>query len=633
MTLPTNRVLNYVYDDLSRTTAVNTTTSAGTQPVASSFSYAPYGAVTQMTMGNNLVEQRSYNPRWQVTSLGVGSLLILGYDYGSGSGVNNGNMLSQTIGNLGASQSYGYDGLNRLRMAVEGGTALPSGGCPSGVTWCEQYGYDRFGNRNVNSYAGLAEPVVTPNPTTTFPNNQISTASYDAAGNQTGALGMPGTLSYDAENRQVNVTLNAAFLGISESYTYAYDGDGQRVSRSLSALGMTSTYVYDAGGTLAAEYRNGNLWKEFLYGAGRLLMVQDAVQGASFLSVDALGSTRLVTNASGNVVISRHDYLPFGKEVPVALGGRNAVAGYANPQASVQPADERVLQRFTGQEEDPETGLQYFQARYYSGAQGRFMSPDPLGIFAANPGNPQSWNQYSYVLNNPLIFTDPTGTDCVYLDDEGSGVEEIDHNSSQAECNSAESGGYWVNGYVGNGSWVTIDYENNLISSLSVLSNGAWGISVASQNTTWGAWELGQQASFGSDYLSMGLGEPTAGPANNGNQNNTGSERLERLKNCALGYYGIDPLSVAGLASSSKWALIAAGAGGVPKVVPDALGMRVIMLPGSSRFTSLLSMISVASGGGTLRAVANFGSKWAGPIAIASAVIDATAIGVCTASN
>jgi hypothetical protein len=100
-----------------------------------------------------------------------------------------------------------------------------------------------------------------------------------------------------------------------------------------------------------------------------------------------------------------------------------------------------------------------------------------------------------------------------------------------------------------------------------------------------------------------------------------------------LGYYGIDPLSVTGLAGASKWGLIAAAAGGIPKAVPESLGMRVIMQPGSSGFTSALSILSAASGGGALRTVANFGSKWAGPIAIASAVIDATAIAVCTASD
>ena len=111
-------------------------------------------------------------------------------------------------------------------------------------------------------------------------------------------------------------------------------------------------------------------------------------------------------------------------------------------------------------------------------------------------------------------------------------------------------------------------------------------------------------------------------------------ERLERLKNCALGYYGIDPLSVAGLSSDAKWGLIAAAAGGIPKSWASGLGLRVIMQPGASEYTSALSMLSLATGGGgALRTVANFGSKWAGPIAIASAVIDATAIGICTASD
>lgn len=126
-------------------------------------------------------------------------------------------------------------------------------------------------------------------------------------------------------------------------------------------------------------------------------------------------------------------------------------------------------------------------------------------------------------------------------------------------------------------------------------------------------------------------------PANNGTQQpSQTSERLQRLKNCALAYYGIDPLSVSGLASNGgKWGLIAASAGGIPKAIPEGLGLvRTIRPPGSSSFTSVFSILSAATGGGgALRTVANFGSKWAGPIAIASAVIDATAIGICTASD
>jgi RHS repeat-associated protein len=62
----------------------------------------------------------------------------------------------------------------------------------------------------------------------------------------------------------------------------------------------------------------------------------------------------------------------------------------------------------TQKERDVETGLDYFGARYYASAQGRFTSVDPLGA-SGRPGNPQSFNRYSYTLNNPLRFVDPTG--------------------------------------------------------------------------------------------------------------------------------------------------------------------------------------------------------------------------------
>jgi RHS repeat-associated protein len=66
---------------------------------------------------------------------------------------------------------------------------------------------------------------------------------------------------------------------------------------------------------------------------------------------------------------------------------------------------------FTGKERDLESGLDYFGARYYGSSMGRFMSPDaPVD---QHPEDPQSWNLYSYVRNNPLSNTDPTGNyDC-----------------------------------------------------------------------------------------------------------------------------------------------------------------------------------------------------------------------------
>jgi RHS repeat-associated protein len=74
----------------------------------------------------------------------------------------------------------------------------------------------------------------------------------------------------------------------------------------------------------------------------------------------------------------------------------------------------------TGKERDSESGNDYFGARYYGSSMGRFMSPDPSGAAFSDPGNPQSWNMYSYVQNNPLNSVDPDGLDCVYIGSGGS---------------------------------------------------------------------------------------------------------------------------------------------------------------------------------------------------------------------
>lgn len=80
--------------------------------------------------------------------------------------------------------------------------------------------------------------------------------------------------------------------------------------------------------------------------------------------------------------------------------------GY-NDGTTVQQADKTSM-KFTGKERDAETGLDYFGARYMSSAQGRFTSPDPL-LSSGRPDDPQSWNRYGYVGNNPLRYTDPFG--------------------------------------------------------------------------------------------------------------------------------------------------------------------------------------------------------------------------------
>ena len=93
--------------------------------------------------------------------------------------------------------------------------------------------------------------------------------------------------------------------------------------------------------------------------------------------------------------------MPFGEELGAGTGGRTAGMGFSN-------SGDNNRKKFTGYERDNETGLDFAQARYNSSTLGRFTSPDPFSG-SMSPGDPQSFNRYAYVGNNPLTHTDPTG--------------------------------------------------------------------------------------------------------------------------------------------------------------------------------------------------------------------------------
>jgi len=98
---------------------------------------------------------------------------------------------------------------------------------------------------------------------------------------------------------------------------------------------------------------------------------------------DSLTGTSLVTSVSG-ASLGTIKYTPFGET-----------------RSGSVPTDKK----FTGQRLDA-TGLYYYNARYYDATIGRFISPDTV---ISNPSSSQAFNRYSYVLNNPLRYNDPTG--------------------------------------------------------------------------------------------------------------------------------------------------------------------------------------------------------------------------------
>jgi RHS repeat-associated protein len=119
-----------------------------------------------------------------------------------------------------------------------------------------------------------------------------------------------------------------------------------------------------------------------------------------WLVADQLGTPRMVIDKTGSLSgVRRHDYLPFGEEIVPDSNWRTEERGYL--------AD-TVRQQFTGKERDDETGLDYFEARYYSSVQGRFTGFDPT-MASFKRVNPQALDRYAYALNNPLRNVDRNG--------------------------------------------------------------------------------------------------------------------------------------------------------------------------------------------------------------------------------
>ena len=315
-----------------------------------------------------------------------------GYSYihgGAAGTTNNGNIkqITQTFGSTTINTNYAYDSINRLCNAAENGSGA-AGSCTAAFvspSWQQRYDYDAQGNRTITA-STLAPTSYT---ASTFnASNRITNSgfTYDDRGNLNG---MPGSTStdkffFDAEDRQITycptTTVACADNASGGNRTiYGYDAEGKRVTKQ-SLVNGNVRYIYDGHGNLALE--DGAV---------------TPVIGITYLTRDHLGSVRV----SSGSVLERHDYLPFGEEISVSSGNpRFEIAGYG--------VDQVARQKFTGKERDTETGLDYFGARYMSSAQGRFTSPDtPLAY--SSPDNPQTWNLYSYVGNNPLRTVDLDG--------------------------------------------------------------------------------------------------------------------------------------------------------------------------------------------------------------------------------
>jgi RHS repeat-associated protein len=300
---------------------------------------------------------------------------------------------------------FAYDSVGRLR---QGTVVTPA------QTNVQHYVYDAFGNLLSITVDGSPQEVLASaidqntnratNSSACPPSSSCFAGAFDEAGNQT-AFGSTQYL-YDTENMVGELSSS------SRHSFYIYDTGNQRIATVDYGGPSSQTWHYTLRDQLAQIVREVDdsvsgaahaiSWKkDYVSRAGIMLASVSASPSGERLRhfhLDHLGTPRLITNELGRKVAT-HTYLPFGRET---TGG---------------DADDEE-KKFTGHERDKSgdgNDLDYMHARYYSSVAGRFLSVDPSLSIENAVHRPQMWNRYSYVADNPINATDPTGMELIQL--------------------------------------------------------------------------------------------------------------------------------------------------------------------------------------------------------------------------
>ena len=277
-------------------------------------------------------------------------------------------------------QTFGYDHLNRLTSASASGL-LP--------TYSDTYVYNAIGN--ITSFDGVVYSYSSVHKHAVASANGVS-YSYDANGNMT-LRDASGTVNdyvqnFNEENELTSVVNN----GSTTSFTY--DAAGIRV-KTVAPNGTVTDFPFPG---YEVENATGTPTVRLTFSiAGQavaLRVMGSGIPTTFYLYNDHLGSvSKISTTAGGAVSNSTARYYPFGnwRTEPTAGLTDMGYTGHRHNNLGNAPDD---------------IGLIYMNARWYLPGVGRFISADTI---VPSPTNPQTWNRYSYVNNNPIRFTDPSG--------------------------------------------------------------------------------------------------------------------------------------------------------------------------------------------------------------------------------
>jgi len=340
--------------------------------------YDEFGHVTNFVYGNGISTARLFYPvSKRLESVTAGSIFTRSFTYSPGediktlSGTGITNIVSVTYDNLhriltysGLTGSYGYDAVGNITNNIESGSS-------------QGYGY------------GVRRPQAV---------KTIGSAKYlyDLCGNmivRKGDTATPQSLVYDPENRLVRFASAGSNFMLA---TFGYDAAGARIwkwnnqSPTNLQVWIGNYYEEKGGKVLYHIFANGQQVCTFETNSALYGNSTDTNRVAYYYHEDNLNSSSALS--SGNSPASQKEvdvYYPFGR------------AASTSPQASF-----KISRQFTGQIKDDETDLYYYNARYYDADMGRFIQADTV---ISDMANPQSYNRYSYCVNDPLVYNDPSG--------------------------------------------------------------------------------------------------------------------------------------------------------------------------------------------------------------------------------
>jgi RHS repeat-associated protein len=362
-TMPT---LTYTPDGEGRPAVV--TASAGQNPVSGTI-YNTASLLTSMTLGSNDSDSFTFDPntnRMTQYQFNVNGQSVTGMIHWNALGTPSTLDITDAFNSADTQNcSYTHDDLTRLATV----------NC--GTIWGQNFAYDAFGNITKTVLSGSSGTSFQPTYAVPSTNRIASlpsfTPTYDANGNLT--QDPQHQYGWDSEGRPVTI----------DTVNLTYDALDRMVEQNNA--GTYTQIVYDPLGEKFGLMSGQTLKKAFAPLPDGGIAAYTSSGLAYYRHPDWLGSSRLASTLTRGIY-SDTAYAPFGE--PYAQSGTTDIS-------------------FTGQNQDTASNLYDFLFREDSSTQGRWVSPDPVGLAAATPTDPQSWNRYTYVRNSPLTLVDSLG--------------------------------------------------------------------------------------------------------------------------------------------------------------------------------------------------------------------------------